>query len=150
MRDRFTRGFIAGIGAGILLDIISYISFVLNLNTLPFYYWAGFITFSHTPPFEIGEALWAIVSHLIFSGGLGIIFAYLLPKVTSENLLFKGWTFGVFAWFIIYAITFLLKAEGIVTIPLRTAISNFVEASIFGIVLAIFIEWLTNKYSARV
>jgi len=151
LEDRLTRGFIAGILSGILMNLESYTSYSLELNTLRYVDWTSIMMFGHIPPFEIGEIIWAQMSNLILAGVLGIIFVYLIPQVTSKNLLLKGWLYGVFIWITIYAFDpILLEVEGITTTPLRTSISNFVGASIFGLALAWFIKRLTNKSNSEI
>lgn len=151
MSDRLTRGFIAGILAGIIMNIESYATFAPNLNTLRFVDWAGVIIFGHQPPFSVGELVFAQICQLFITGVSGIIFVYLIPCVTSKNLILKGWIFGVLMWLIIYiADIILLEMEGITELTLPGAISDFVGASIYGLVLAWLIKRFTNKLPSEV
>lgn len=146
MGDRLTLGFIAGVLSGILMNLESHLSYSLQLNTLRYVDWAGITLFGHLPPFETGEIIWAQIAHLFFTGILGIIFIYLIPYVTNKNLLLKGWIYGVLLWFVINAVDpVILELEGIPVTPLRTSVSNFTGASIFGLALAWTTKRLSNK-----
>ncbi|MDT8903611.1 hypothetical protein [Anaeroselena agilis] len=143
MEDRVLRGFSAGIAGGIAMNIWSFISGAMNMTTLRISDWAAVIIHAHTPPFSLGETLFSLLGQLIFSGVLGIAFAYLVPPAGSRYLIFKGWLFSVTAWFLIYAVTTLFKVEGTVPIPLMTAIANLIASSVFGLVLAAALNALT-------
>lgn len=145
MKDRLTRGFVAGVAAGIVMNIYSFVVYNLNLTTLPFVHWAGIVVFGHTAPFTPGELILALFAHLVFTGALGMIFIYLIPQVTSKNFIFKGWLFGILTWFIIYGIAHLFKLEGVIPTPLRTAATNFGGASVYGLALAFVVLYITEK-----
>lgn len=146
LSDRLTMGFIAGIVAGIVMNIESYVAYALDLDTLRFVDWSGVIIFGHQPPFSVGEILFAQLCQLFITGVLGIIFVYLIPRVTSENIVLKGWIYSVATWLVIYVLDiFLLEIEGITELPLRSAVSNIVGASFYGLVLA----WLTKRFANK-
>ena len=65
--------------------------------------------------------------------------------ISSDNLFLKGWVYGVAWWFVIFAITHLFKIPDLVLMPLKTSVSNFVGASIWGLVLAAVVQWLETK-----
>lgn len=136
MTDRFTRGLVAGIIAGVFSNVWAFLAGAMNFTTLRYADWAGIIIFGRTPPFTAGELVFATAAQIMFVGGLGILFAYLLPFFTERYYFLKGWIFSVMTWFLIYAVTSLFKVEGIVGLPLKTVLSNFVDASILGLVLA--------------
>ncbi|WP_243152943.1 YqhR family membrane protein [Sporotomaculum syntrophicum] len=143
--DRLTRGFLAGLVGGILMDIISYISLKLKIADLHHSDWPAIILFGHQPTNTI-EAVFALLIQLIFVGFLGILFTYLVTGLFSnENYLFKGWLFGVISWFIIYVITFLAKIPELAPLDTGTAITDFIAGSVYGLVLAETIHRLENK-----
>lgn len=150
MKDRLTRGFVAGVAAGIVMNIFSLIVVYFNLTTQPFVYWAGSVVYGHNPPFTQGEIILALFAHLVFTGALGMIFIYLIPQVTSRNFLLKGWLFGILIWFVIYGIAHLFKLEVVIPTPLRTVASNFAGASIYGLTLAAIVLYITEKNRTKV
>ncbi len=143
--DRLTRGFVAGMIAAIVTNIYGFIAYAFKLSTLRYPDWLGIIMFNHAPPFNSFQMIWAILVHLIFGGITGTIFVYLIPQVTSKNLLFKGWLFGTSVFLIIYSLDLVLQLEGLENMPIKTTLSDFIGASIYGLVLAEVTKWLTNK-----
>jgi len=136
LRDKFTRGFIAGMTGGLVANTASLLFGFLGLTTLRFADWTAIITLGKAPPFSTGEILFALAANIGFMGILGIVFIYLIPLIKSTNLLFKGWIFSTFIWFLIYSVTALFKVEGTMPLPLTTALANVVTTSIYGLVLA--------------
>ncbi len=135
IQDRFTRGFLAGVFAGVIMAVLDYIAFSLDLLDLMFIHWAsvmllgyGFRTF--------WEGAISQGGHLIFSGILGIIFAYILLGINDDNHLLKGWVFGMFVWFSAHAIIKLFSVEALMPIRISSLVSDAITASIYGLVLA--------------
>ena len=91
--DRYIRGFIAGIIGGIVLDILDVTSNLLGIDEMTYFDWAGILIIGSEPA-KFGEYLISVFTQLFLCGLLGIIFAYMIPKVTSKNYLLKG----VFIW----------------------------------------------------
>ncbi|ACB85988.1 hypothetical protein [Natranaerobius thermophilus] len=148
LKDRLIRGFIAGVIASIFANIPGYILYSLGTTSMRFVDWAAlFIYGTHAQNFL--EMIVAQVGQIIFSGILGIIFAYLIPYITSIGNLFKGWLYGVGSWFFIYAFTILFDLEQTYPIRFGTAFSNFIGASIYGLILAAVLKWLDNKVSIK-
>ncbi|MDI6710949.1 MAG: hypothetical protein QMC81_02650 [Thermoanaerobacterales bacterium] len=144
IQDRSTRGFIAGVAGGVAMNIVANISFYINWGELRFLDWAAVIIFgSRTNVFW--EAAFAQVAQILFVGLLGIVFAYLIPAVTSRNCLLKGWLFGAAVWFGLYGVILLFKVNRLVGIDLATAASDFVGASVYGLVLACTLRWMDER-----
>lgn len=68
-----------------------------------------------------------------------------IPIITIENHLFKSWVFGVSIWFITYAITLLFGVPELAFIPLETTISNFIGASLWGILSSFVLKWMEAR-----
>lgn len=145
-RDRLTRGFYAGLGAGVLQDGWSFLSYALGLTTLRMADWSAIVIFGRGGPFSMGELFFSFIGHLIWCGFLGIVFVYLIPYVTHQHLTLKGLLFGWLVWFFIYGITLLFKVEPTLNLPLKTPVSDLIGASIYGLVLA----WVVNKITEKV
>ena len=82
---------------------------------------AAVLTFNHLPKGFL-EILFAEVAVVIFEGILGIIFSMLIKVVSSKNLYFKGWLYGTFMWFAIYAAMTMYKLEHIYPVNTNTAL----------------------------
>lgn len=142
--DRFHRGLIAGIIAGVIMNVWSFISYyLLQFTTRKYVDWTGVILYGDLPR-NIGETIYALLIHLVWTGLLGVIFAYILPRITSRGYLIKGVFFGFVTGFITYAITTLFKTPHITITPLRTVISDHIGGVIFGLVLAQMLYWLDD------
>lgn len=142
-QDRLTRGFYAGALAGFIQDMLSYISQALGITTLRMADWAAIVIFGRSGPFSTGELLFSTIAHTIFAGSLGIVFAYLLPAVTIRHLTLKGLLFGWATWFGIYSISLLFNIEPTLNLPLKTVVSDFISAAVYGLTLA----WIFKKLS---
>ncbi|MGE5550948.1 MAG: DUF6789 family protein [Bacteroidota bacterium] len=147
--DRFTKGMIAGTVAGLVLAAENLSSYYLfhftKRRALDF---ASILIYGHTPH-GLWESLFAELAVFVFTAVLGIIFAFLVPGITSKNYLLKGWMFSVFLWFSIYVIGTLYKTPIISKIDLPTAASNFISTSIFGVVLAYVLRLLDKRTERR-
>lgn len=135
LRDRLMKGFLAGVTGGVIMNIFDFSAFYLKLEELRFLDWAA-IVFTDSMPHGFAETAFALLVQIVFSGMLGIFFAYTIPKLTSRNLLLKGWLFGIAVWFVLYGLLLLFEIPGIIPFNFKTSISDFVIASIFGIVMA--------------
>ncbi len=142
LKDRFTRGFIAGAAAGILQDVIDYVLYLLRIVELRYLDWAAIILFRHEQANGFSETSFALVAELFFSGILGIAFAYLIPRITSRNYFFKGWLYGVTVWFAIYSIMVLFQVRGLHAVDFSTAVADFITSSVYGLALAAVLLWL--------
>ncbi|MCW3489966.1 hypothetical protein [Dethiobacter alkaliphilus] len=143
--DRLFRGFIAGLIGGVIMNIYGTVSWLLGFSQIPFWQWASIIILGRPEVQGVGQHAIGLIGHLVFTGILGVLFAYFLPAVSSKLYLFKGWLYGVAIWFFIYSISHLFEVEGTFPIQLRTATSNVIGASIWGIVLAWALAWLDKK-----
>jgi len=135
IKDRLLRGFIAGVAGGVVMDVFNLASYYLGIAELRFLDWSALVIYG-AKPVSIAESIFALIAHLVFTGTLGIIFAYLLTFITSTNYLFRGALFGSAMWFLLYGISLLYKIEGTVPLHVDTAASDFICAIIFGLVLA--------------
>lgn len=148
VQDRWLRGFIAGGLAGVVMNVVDQILFALNLGEIYLWEWASVLIYGYRTT-DLSEILLALVIHVSFSAFLGMVFAYLTPKITSKNYLFKGVTYGLIVFFTSYAITQLFKVSPLVPIKGDTVIANMITASVWGLVLAIVLWWLDKRIKVR-
>jgi hypothetical protein len=144
MKDRFTDGFIAGFLGGVAMSILNLISYFLGIAQILYLDWASVMIFGYRYS-TLLEALIGQLGQLFFTATLGVIFAYILPVISSRYYLFKGWVFGLLVWFGSYAITLLYKVTPLIPIKPDTVISNVVTASVYGLVLAESLRRLSNR-----
>ncbi|TYO94543.1 YqhR family membrane protein [Desulfallas thermosapovorans] len=136
IKDVITRGFIAGLTGGILMNIISYISYYLGIANLRFLDWPSIIITGHSPVNTL-SLLFFLAVQLIFVGFLGSVFALLISKlVTSTNYIFKGILFGIISWFTIYGLTYIADVPKLTPLTIGTAITDFTGAVVYGVTMA--------------
>jgi hypothetical protein len=145
LKDRFTRGFISGV-AGWPPEI-TFIStmYKLHLTKLRYLDFAALLTFNHKPQ-GWAEIVLAEVVVLIFLGVLGIGFSMLLKVISSKNIYFKGWLYGTFMWFAIYAVMTMYKLEHIYPVDTKTALYSLISASIWSIGMTWTYGFLNRKF----
>ena len=145
IKDRVTRGMIAGFIAGVITKIYDLTAFYLGISTLRWLDFAGLMMYGKKPAY-LSYQIFATLGTLFFHALLGIVFVILIRQLlTSNNLLLKGWFFGVTLWFVIFSVFHLFKIPDLNFVPLKTAVSSFVGASIWGLTLAKIVHWLDNK-----
>jgi len=133
--DRFTRGLLAGTIAGVITKAYDLLAYYFHFSTFRWLDVAGIIIYGRKPS-HIAEAIFATMSTWFFHALLGVIFVYIVQRlVSSDNLFLKGWFYSVTCWFLIYALIILFKVPEFSVIPLKTSVSNFIGASIWGLVL---------------
>lgn len=131
--DRLTRGFLAGLAGGLAMALLNLVLFAARLAEVRYLDWAAIWIYGHKPT-SPGEIIFAQIIHLLFAGLMGILFAYLIPQVTSRNLWFKGVLFAWLVWFLTYVMTTLAQTPRLTVITPATAISDFVSCAAFGLV----------------
>lgn len=141
--DRVTAGFLSGILAAIAMNLIDWTGYLLGFYNEQLLDWASVILHGALPTSTF-QIIWSQLGQIFFGGILGIIFAYVLLKLNSENIFLKGWLFGIISWFSIYAISILFRLSYMNIHHLNTTISHFLSASVFGIILAKTLTYL-NK-----
>jgi uncharacterized membrane protein YagU involved in acid resistance len=135
LKDRFFRGAIAGVIAGIPMNIWSYFAYYTNITEIRFVDWAAILIYGHKPTTLI-QLIFAQFIQFIWVGFLGVLFAYAVPIITSRGVLLKGAFYGLFVGFAVYSITTILKVQYLAKTPFDNAISNHIGGLIWGIVMA--------------
>lgn len=145
--DRFFRGLIAGIIGGILMNLWTLVAlFVLNWEIIRFVDWAAIILFGDLPRSHL-QGLFALWMQLLWSGLLGVGFAFLIPHVTSQGYLIKAAFYGVIVGFFSYAMPTLLQMPILARHSFATVFSNHVGGLIWGLVMAYTLGWLDRRYN---
>jgi hypothetical protein len=144
-KDRFIRGSVAGIFAGIITDMISYILVrVLSFGEDLMRDYMAEMLIGRKPliPFE---SIVSLIAHIFFTGFLGIIFSYLLLIIGSKYILYKGWFYSISVWFILYSIGIMFEVPLLKTNTASTVTAHAITATIYGLLLAATIAYLEKK-----
>lgn len=140
--DRFMRGLVSGIVGGVVMNIWSLTSYhILHFTERRFLDWASVLMYGHLPS-NLKETAFALVAQILWAGFLGILYAYLIPVVTSRGYLIKGAFWGFITGFLIYASAILLNMPYFSRISVDTVISQMVGGVIWGLTLAQVLRWL--------
>lgn len=143
--DRFFRGLLSGMSGGLAMDLWGFVvKDLLHISSRNYVDWASVVTYGFLPN-NWYEFLIAFVTHLLWTGFLGIIFAYLLPNLSTRGYRIKGGFFGFVIGFFIYGIAIFLRMPFFTKIPFPTAASNAVGGIIWGVLMAETLEWLERK-----
>jgi hypothetical protein len=153
--DKYKISFLSGVLSGVILDILDYISFLIqNLFKLKHILYADYMIaalLQGKPPQNIFEFLSGQFFHLIFTGSIGCIYIFILTSIREKNTIFKGWLFGGNGvWFVAYMIGVLYKIELFIKAQINTVLSDFCTASIFGIALATIYGYFEDKYNPKI
>ncbi|NLM94810.1 MAG: hypothetical protein GX165_04545 [Firmicutes bacterium] len=147
IRERFTRGFVAGLIAGAASSIADYFSHLLGIVEILYIEWAAVLLYGHRVR-TTGEAVVAQLGQLFFSGLLGVGFAYLLRAIDTDNYLFKGTVYGITVWFSAHVVAKLFRVTALIPVGPDTLLSDLVTAAIFGLVLAEALRRLEKSVEA--
>ena len=143
--DRFHRGLVAGIVAGLAMNLWTLLPlFILNWEVLRFIDWAGIVIFGDLPRSHL-QGLFALVMQLLWTGLLGVGFAYLIPQVTSRGYLIKAAFYGIIVGFVTYAIPTLFQMPFLAQHSFATVISNHIGGLIWGVVMGLTLRWLDAR-----
>jgi len=148
LRDRLARGLAAGLAGGVAMNVFNLISYYLGVAELRFLDWSALVIYG-VKPLSVAEAVFAQLAQLFLVGFLGVVFAYLIPMISSVNLLLRGWLYGSMIWFLLYGISMLFKLKGTIPLYLDTAASDFVCASIYGLVMAEVLRYFDQKVKEK-
>ncbi len=148
MTDRLTQGFIAGMAGWPFQSIFSYIMYGLHLTKYRYLDFAAVLAYNHKPQGLI-EIIFAEFVVLIFQGVLGIGFSMFLKTVSGVNIYLKGWLYGTFLWFAIYAVMTIFQLKYIYPVDTMTAASNLIAASIWSIGMTWVNLLLNRKYGVK-
>ncbi len=144
--DRFYRGFVAGISGGILMTIWDLISFhLLDFTEHRYLDWCAVMLLGDRPS-TIIEAVYALFTHLVWAGFLGIIFAFIVKGIGEQGLLAKGVIIGFIIGFLLYTIPKLFQTGPLYATPIESVISNHLGAVIWGLTTAYVLHLLNKKY----
>lgn len=143
--DRFFKGFFSGVGGGVILNLWGFfVKDLLHFSTRNFVDWTSVVIYGILPTTWY-DFLFALICHLFWTGFLGIIFAYLLSRVTPQGYLFKGAFYGFLVGFFIYGVAILLRMPFFTMIPFPTSLGNAIGGILWGVTTAHLLYWLDAK-----
>lgn len=139
--DRTLRGLVAGIIAGVVMNIWNLTDFYLfHISNLRLLEWVAVLTSGKKSQSSF-QATTDFLVQIIWDGFLGIIFALLLTKITSKGVIIKSIVYSSLCWFFFRSIATLFRLEPLITgqtFPER--FSNLMGAVLWGLVLGVLLK----------
>jgi hypothetical protein len=149
MDDRQLQGFLAGVAAGVVKDLLDCFSYgVLHFTSYRYLDFAAQILYGRKPSFW-WDALFAQGIELFFCGLLGVLFVRAMPGATKRNALFKGWFFGVTVWLFLCSLGVIYDVPYFTKTNWQTSNSDFITSSVYGIILALTLCYLERRFPPR-
>lgn len=144
--DTFFKGLYSGMSGGVIINLWGFLlKDFLHISTRNYVDWTSVIIYG-TLAANWYQFLLALFTHLLWTGFLGIVFAYLLPKLTHRGYRVKGALYGFILGFFIYSAAILLRMPFFTQIPLPTAAGNAIGGILWGIITAQILTWLETKF----
>ncbi|MBS4021723.1 MAG: hypothetical protein KGZ79_04795 [Dethiobacter sp.] len=126
------------------MSIVDLILTFLGWVKHPYYDW-GLSLLTGSTSGTLFETVIGQIIHFIFTGVLGVFYTYIVLLIPSRNYLLRGWLYGVIIFFAIHVTVNLFGFQPLRPIPTSQLLSDFVTASIFGLVLAETMNRFTLK-----
>ncbi len=143
--DHFFKGFLSGMTGGLIMDLWGFlVKDLLRIATRNYIDWAAVTIYGFLPT-NFSESLFAFGTHLLWTGFLGIVLAYLLPRLSSQGYRIKGAFLGFIIGFFIYGIAILFRMPFFTKIPFPTSVTNAIGGLLWGIITAHMLGWLDQK-----
>jgi len=142
--DRTFRGTIAGIAGGICMDVWDLIShYYFHFGSFRYLDWAAMMIYGE-PPENIYETIISLITQILWGGFLGIIFAFLITKISSRGYLIKGAFYGFIVCFMIFSLPVLFQVPHLYQTGPNTQLAHVIGAIIYGLVTAAVLKRLDN------
>ncbi|HWQ71628.1 MAG TPA: hypothetical protein VN370_04820, partial [Desulfitobacteriaceae bacterium] len=141
--DRTFRGLLAGMAAGLIMNLWNLADFyLLKITQIRFLDWAA-VLITWSKPADSLATIFSFTIQLLWDGLLGILFAHLLVSITSRGIIIKSAYFSLMCWFIFIIIVNLFRVpflSGVQSVP--GAISNVFAVILWGISLGFTLKRL--------
>lgn len=149
INDRFTKGVIAGMSGAILQNIYAYFAELLGFTNTIYLDVARAVLLNgnYQGFFAI---LVSFLGHLIIDSFWGVVFVFLIIKITDEYFIFKGIVFGFGIWFLVRVI--ITKFFNLPVLSNNTpeiAFFFFIGAALFGLTLTLVLNLLNTQKENR-
>ncbi len=141
--DRTSKGFIAGVGAGLIVSAINLPAYYwFHIIKIRFLDWAAILVLRGFPQNGL-ETIFALIQQLFWDGGMGIIFAFLLPKISWRGYKTKGAIYGILLSFIFCSLAIMFRLPFLSEkVPLETVLFNNLCVILWGIIVAVILKKL--------
>lgn len=147
--DRTTRGLLAGIIAGAVMNTWNLLDYYfLQITQIRFLDWLSVLLTWAKPENSLQTVIALVLQTIIWDGFLGVVFAHLLVSVSSKGIVCKSIFYSLLLWFTFKIIVNLYRVpilSGPGEQPYSGRLSNLLAAIIWGIVMGLVLKILDKK-----
>lgn len=144
--DTLFRGFICGLTAGALKDLIDFVLYSIEAKEHVFWHFTSILAF-HKPPHGVLMHFSALFLELIFSGFLGFIFVLFAQKIKTRHYLLLGFVYGTLVWFSIKGLIVASEIEELKSTTISHPLLTWFLSAFFGFVVSLLERYLSPKTS---
>lgn len=146
LQDPLIKGGTAGTGAGIVMEVINYPLYYLQLLAIrPIDF--AYMVITHHKAQNLLEITAGLVNHLFFASVSGIILSLILVKTNYQSPLLKGISLGLGTNILLLALASFFEIEPVINIsPLNILLLDISAALPFGLTLGLFLKFLHTKF----
>ena len=140
--DRFERGFIIGVVASGIKDILSWLDYsILHFTKATYAHLMGVILFGRVVN-TTSELIYSQLVEIGFEGFIGILFIYFVYRTENKrNFWFKGILFANGVYIFTSAINTFFRLPTLNLMTLETSISTAITSTIFGVFMGLGVYW---------
>ncbi|UWG96229.1 hypothetical protein LPY66_15160 [Dehalobacter sp. DCM] len=140
--DRTTRGLLAGIIAGIAMNVWNLFDYyVFHITKIRFLDWLWVLLTLDKPENSLQSVIALIIQIIIWDGFLGVVFAHLLVMITSQGIVYKSTIYGLLLWFSFKVAVNFYRIPVLSGIqPFPGALSNLLAVILWGIILGLILK----------
>ncbi len=134
--DNFIPGLVVGGISGTLINFVDIVLIdLLKFGQIRFMDYAGLLAYGRQ--FQgFPENLLAFFLQVGLSATLGVLFIYIIDRVSTKYLLLKGIFFALNFWYFIFALVLLFKVPYVLVVSFKGAAENLLSSLLFGVFLA--------------
>ncbi len=144
MKDKYIAGAIAGIIGALIQDVYAYLVKLLGFSDRGFIDFARAVIFSTVNDGTM-EMIVASIAHIIWDLLLGILFVYIIERMSKSFYYCKALIYGSFLWFMIQVLGTLFRLPMFFHIPARAALLTLTGAICYSLGIALFVRVLGKR-----
>ncbi len=134
--DNFIPGLVVGGISGTLINFVEIVLIDwLKFGQIRFMDYAGLLAYGRQF-YGFPENLLAFFIQVGLSATLGVLFIYIIDRVSTKDLLLKGIFFALNFWYFIFTLVLLFKVPYVLVVTFKGAAENLLSSSLFGVFLA--------------
>jgi hypothetical protein len=140
--DRTTRGLLAGIIAGVVMNVWNLFDYYfLHFTGIRFLDWFAVLVTWTKPENGIQTVIYLVLQTIIWDGFLGAVFAHLVVSITSKGIVYKSTFYSAILWFLFKVIVNLYRVPVLSgKLSFSGRLSNFIAIILWGLIMGLMLE----------